>query len=150
MDAIVAMQKAVPVPSGEKDIALATDEPPEDISVFPSFVNVEEVTDVTHGASRRQETHIINMHLLFEKADVTYSVRSRRAWIKNVRDTFDTNLRLFLATVAQCHYARVSRVEYHDDLPFNTPLAIGDHEYNAATFVLEVLVDGAFAYSSGS
>jgi len=154
VDAIVAMQKNdIPLPAGQtKGIALATDEPMEDVSVFPAFLNIEEAIDVTHGPSRRQDVHTINMHLLFARADQKYSVRARRAWILQVRNTFDLNLRLFLRDtgVAQCHYARVSRVEYHDNMPFNTPLALGDHEYIAATFILEVLVDGAFAYSSGS
>ena len=54
IDQIIVLQKAVPLPAGERDIQDATDEPPANLSAFPMFVNVEERTPATGGAACRR------------------------------------------------------------------------------------------------
>jgi len=109
-DQIVTIQAAITPPTGEKDIAMATDEWPASISVFPAFVNneVETVIDREQYASLRIEKHLIQMHLLFGAADVKYSQRSRRLWVEKVHAAFEAKLNLN----GTCLKATTTRTDY--------------------------------------
>jgi len=137
IDELVTIQNAITPPTGEKDIAAAYDEPPADPTIFPCFLNLEAGAQVVRELHRRQVTHTINMSLLLAAADQKYSVRTRRLWVGAVLDAFDIKLRLN----GQAHYAHIDTIEY-DPIEWNGKAYVG------ATFVLTVLVDGAFAFAS--
>src|SRR4030042_4894928 len=88
IDQIVVIQKAITPPTGEKDIADASDEAPVDLLLFPYFLNVEAETAIGYGVSLRIQKHHIDMHLVFGTGDKKYSMRSRRKWVEAVLATF--------------------------------------------------------------
>lgn len=138
IDQLVIIQAAITPPTGEKDIAFATDELPPDLMVFPTFLNVEASTDVTYSPSRREQVHLIDMNLVFAPAAEKYSMRSRRAWVQKVMDAFAAKVTLNGA----CNKARIIRVEYE------TPLQWNDVPFMTATFRLEAVNIEAVAFSA--
>lgn len=131
IDAIIVVQKALVIPSGQDDIKLFTDEPPATISVFPAFVNLEEDSipdDLTHG--HPQITHRIMMHLVFAPAIAKYSVRERRPWLDKVLDAFTPDTTIG----ATARNAKITLITYD-------PFSWNGTDYIASNFLLEVEVD---------
>ena len=125
-DAIVTIQKEITPPTGEKDIADASDELSVDLMLFPYFLNVETETAIEYGVNLRIQKHQIDMHLVFGTADKKYAMRSRRAWVQAVLNAFVDNV-LLGGTVTQAMITNVS----HD-----TPLPWNESYYMVATFRL--------------
>lgn len=131
IDAIIVIQKALAVPTDQKDIQLFTDEPPASIGALPAFVNLEEDSipdDLAHG--RPQITHRIGMHLVFAPASQKYAVRQLRPWIDKVLDAFTPDTTIG-GTVRE---GRIVGITYE-------PFEWGETAYPAANFLLEVSVD---------
>lgn len=133
IDAIIVVQKALTVPSGQKDIQQFTDEPPASIGVLPAFLNL-----VANGKSDNrahghpQATHNINMHLLFSTATKKYPRRQAHAWLESVMAGFP-----IAGTIGGTVFRTLS-LEWdfnEDDFPW------GESLYDALSFVLEVEVD---------
>ena len=137
IDAIVVIQVTITPPTGEKDIAVATDELPTDLTLFPMFLNVETRTGLEYGVNLRVQRHEIDMHLVFGTAEKKYSMRSRRAWVEAVMAAFIDNVTLG-GTVTQ---AMITEVTY------DTPLQWNETAYMAATFRLAAEVKSAAAFT---
>jgi hypothetical protein len=130
MDAIATIQLALTPPSGAKDIALATDQPPVQIMTFPAFVNVEEASAITGSlaSAQHQVAHRIAMHLLFAPFDPKYAVRERRPWTQVVIDGFRGNIG------GTCQQAFLTDITYE---PFEWP-DLSENRYVASNFILDV------------
>lgn len=138
IDQLVVIQAAITPPTGEKDIAIATDELPPDLTVFPTFLNVETSTEVEYSPSRRVQVHLIDMNLVFAPAVEKYSMRSRRAWVQKVMDAFAAKVTLNGA----CNKARILSITYE------TPLQWNDIPFMTATFRLEAVNIEAVTFSA--
>lgn len=135
IDGIVVVQLAVPVPAGQEDIQVATDEIPADITTgFPVFVNVEQelLTEDSAGAQAagRGDRWTIMMHLLFASADQTYAIAERRPWVNAVRSHFRQNPSLNGQVVTSW----LERIDFN-------PVEWGEAEYIATNFTLMALTD---------
>ncbi|KPJ64878.1 hypothetical protein AMK68_00140 [candidate division KD3-62 bacterium DG_56] len=139
IDQIVYIQKETLVaPSSEKDIAVATDELPVDLTLYPCFLNVEASTSIDYGAGGlREQHHEIDMNLVFSPSDKKYSMRSRRKWVQAVLDAFASRVTLN-GTATQ---ALITGVDYQ------TPLQWNDTPYMTATFRLAVEVKEAVDFT---
>lgn len=141
IDAIIVIQQTVSAPSGEKAIQAYHDEPPATVQLFPCFLNMEqeiEAVDVWMSQGRTVD-YIINMHLLFAPNEQTYSVKSRRTWVRPVLDAFGVKLQLD-GTVDGLKIAVIRSVNFD-------PVLIGETEYVAVTFELAVRFEEAFAWA---
>jgi hypothetical protein len=137
IDALVAIEQAVPPPAGEKDIAEAYDEIPRAVLTFPCFVNIEQPQE-SHGSSGlRDRRRTIDAHLLFCESTQKYSIRSRRAWEDAVLDHLCRNLTLN-GTVSAIHGITTNY----------EPVSLGETEYIACTFSIEVQIVEAFAFAA--
>ena len=137
-DQIVIIQNAITAPSGEKDIAQATDEIPAMAPMtFPSFVNIEESTDFVRPPSARMETHTINMHFLLAPADQKYSIRTRRKWVEVIQDAFEAKISLN----GTCTQAMIMHIDYGPPEPW-------EGAYVGATFRLSVEAKQTIAYAA--
>ena len=133
MAAIADVQQAITPPLGQRGIQLATDEPPDNLDVFPTFANYETTTDVkrlrTFGTLALNELeHYIDMALIFAPADGKYSVRERRPWVPAVLDAFRVNPSLN----DTCDGAYVETVDHR-------AAHFGGMEYPGLTFRLHVI-----------
>lgn len=137
-DQIVVIQNAITPPTGEKDIAFASDELPPDLTVFPTFLNVETDADIEPGGSTLEiQLRRVEMHLVLGGADRKYSMRSRRLWEEKVLAAFRAKLTLN----STCTQALIKGITYDTPLPWN------QHEYLVATFRLVVEVKKVVAYA---
>jgi hypothetical protein len=137
IDEIVIIQKAITTPTGEKALALATDEWPPTVAVFPAFVNNEIETVIETGSYRRKNVHLIRMYLLFGAGDTKYSQRARRAWIAAVQAAFDASMTLN----GHATLARIRRISH------GAPEELGG-AYVCAAFDLEVIFTCDAAYAA--
>lgn len=136
IDAIVAIQEAMTPPTDEKRVT-AYDEPPATPIVYPSFINVERDSEQSDYAERPIITaYIIDMHLIFATVEKKYSYRSKRKWIKPVREAIATNGKLN-GTV---NWARLQGMDFHPE-----GLTYGGVEYDAITFTLQATVQDQMA-----
>src|SRR3972149_2362444 len=110
LDAIVVLQKAVPAPTGEKDITHAYDEQPESASTFPCFINID---------------------LCFEQGSGIYADRSRRLWYQAVMDYFDQHQGLN----DTAHWSAIERAAFDEPLQITETL-----RYPGIKFELKVLM----------
>lgn len=132
IDQIVILQNAITPPSGEKDITGAYDEPPDLISTFPCFVNLEEEgKDVVNPGNWGYVTYTIGMHLLFAPAGTKYSVRARRKWVLPVLAKFSLLANRSLGDTANHTYFTGFNYD---------PFEWGGTSYVAANFMLAVKV----------
>ncbi|HAM39886.1 MAG TPA: hypothetical protein DCP69_00735 [Candidatus Omnitrophica bacterium] len=133
LDAIVVLQKAVPAPTGEKDITHAYDEQPESASTFPCFINiVREVGEFKRqSAARQQGAAIIDMYLCFEQGSGIYADRSRRLWYQAVMDYFDQHQGLN----DTAHWSAIERAAFDEPLQITETL-----RYPGIKFELKVLM----------
>lgn len=131
IDAIIVIQKALSVPTDQKDIQQFNDEPPTNLGVLPAFVNEEEGATVDDFAHRHpQITHQIMMRLVFAETTKKYSHRQRRAWVDKVLDAFTPNTTLG----DTARNANISNISYD-------PYELDGTQYTTANFLLEVSVD---------
>lgn len=139
VDQLVVIQNAITPPTGEKDIALATDELPPDLSVFPTFLNIETEADIEPGGSTLEiQLRRIDMHLVLGGTDKKYSLRSRRLWEEKVLAAFRAKLTLN----STCTQALIKGITYDTPLPWN------EHDYLVATFRLEAEVKRVVTYAA--
>lgn len=129
---IVKLQKAIAPPDGEKALADAFDEEPEQVGGFPTFINVfREIRDIERaGGIRKKATLVIEMQLLFPRAGSKYSDRSRRKWILPVLNKFDQKQGLNNTV----DFSRITRI-WGDD-----PEEFSDSSYIALRFTLEAIM----------
>ena len=138
IDKVVALQKAITPPTGEKDIAEAYDEQPQAVATFPCFVNVETLLDQSQFASaHRHIAFDVEMHLLLGKADSKYERRARRKWIKPVLDAFGGDIQLD----GTCNQAHIAGADFDD-------YELGENLYTAVNFVLRVDMPDTFAVTA--
>ena len=98
MQGIAKIEKTIVPPDGLKHIALVTDEPPVELTVFPAFLNIEERApiDMRSAGAGTSQTRIhrwtVGCHLVFARLmDPKYAYRERRRWIVPVLDKFQAN-----------------------------------------------------------
>lgn len=136
IDAIIVIQETVVTPSGLKNIALFTDEPPATITVFPAFLNLEDDTTPEDLAQNHQQlVHRIWMRLLFAASSEKYAVRDRRQWLEPVFAKFMPTNTLPGTTLGDT--VRTSRITLVDYDPFEW----NGSPYIASSFLLEAEVD---------
>jgi len=142
IDKVIVVQQTIATPSGEEAIKNYYDEPPESIGVFPCFVNIEEsMPDAAEWLTGgRRVVYLVQMHLLFQSWSRKYSVRHIRQWVRPVLDAFGAKTTLDGATgVAK---SMIVGAEFF----FDTPLALGQGDYTAVTFDLEIIIEEPFAW----
>lgn len=133
-DAIIVVQKALTPPTDQKGIQQFTDEPPANIGVLPAFLNVDDAgssDNLAHG--HPQATHRILMHLLFSKATQKYPRRQARAWLEKVLAAFPIG--------GSGTIGGTVRDTVRLSWAFDDEFEWGDSEYDALSFVLEVVTD---------
>jgi hypothetical protein len=132
IDEIVILQNAVPTPSGERDIQMAYDEPPETFGIFPCFVNLEQRGFQSFPTGNwGYLDYIVNMHLIFSAAAPKYAMRSRRLWVLPVIKHFRQNVSLN-------NTCALSKIEEWSYSPEDTSFAWNGTEYVAINFVLRI------------
>lgn len=137
IDEIVTIQQSITTPTGQKALALALDEWPPTVAVFPAFVNNEIETVIETGSYRRKNVHLIRMYLLFAAAGIKYSQRARRTWIAAVHAAFDASITLN----GHATLARIKRISHL------APEELGG-AYVCAAFDLEVQFTSDAAYAA--
>ena len=140
IDELVIIQQVITPPTGEKDL-VAYDEPPGQTMIYPCFLNVERETgEIIYAPSLMILPYIIDMHLVFG-ADRKYAYRSKRKWVKPVRDAFAGKLTLN----GKATEAQILAMNFHP-----SGLLLDEEsgqKYDAITFVLRATVKEAIAYT---
>ena len=71
MKAIAKVERTLAAPDGAKKLASITEEPPADVSVFPTVINLESDVDVdersagTGAKASRSMRYFVEVHVLF-------------------------------------------------------------------------------------
>ena len=98
MEGIAKIERTIVPPDGLVAIKSVTDEPPPELTVFPTFLNIEERAPIelrSAGlgmAQTRIHRWTIGCHLVFGTLmDPKYAYRERRKWIVPVLDKFQAN-----------------------------------------------------------
>jgi len=141
IDELVIIQQVITPPTGEKDL-VAYDEPPGQTMIYPCFLNVERETgEIGYAPSLMILPYIIDMHFIFGTADRKYAYRSKRKWVKAVRDAFAAKLTLN----GKATEAQLLAMNFHP-----SGLILDEEsgqKYDAITFVLRATVKEAIAYT---
>ena len=137
MAGIATVLKTVTKPTGLKDLASITDEPPVDIQVYPTVVAVEDSVDVEdRGAgigtlSSRGMRYFIGVHVLFApSAEPKMAYRERRPWLVPLLDLFQANPKLDGKVIS----SDIVRLDFE-------PYGWNGIDYVAINLTLEVLDD---------
>ncbi len=97
MEGIAKVERKLVPPAGNVHIKSITDEPPVELTVFPTLLNIEERAPVdmrSAGAGLQTRIHrwIVGVHLVFAGVlDPKYAFRERRKWVKPLLDVFQIN-----------------------------------------------------------
>ncbi len=98
MIAIAKVERTLAPPAGAKKLASITEEPPADVSVFPTVINLESDVDVdersagTGAKASRSMRYFVEVHVLFApSADPKMAYRERRLWLAPLLDLFQDN-----------------------------------------------------------
>lgn len=138
---IVVIQEGITPPTDEKGVTVYG-EPPATSIVYPSFINIADVTEtIEHGESWRRTPYIIDMHLIFAQSMDKYSHRSKLTWVKPVRDAFAAKTTLNGTVMG----AYILDMDFHKD---GLTLRNADSEYEAITFTLHATVKEAVAFGT--
>ena len=98
MEGIAKIERTIVLPDGLVAIKSVTDEPPPELTVFPTFLNIEERAPIEMRSAGKgtSQTRIhrwtVGCHLVFGTLiDPKYAYRERRKWIAPVLDKFQDN-----------------------------------------------------------
>ena len=137
MTAIAKVMRTLAPPEGLARLASITDEPPPEVHVFPTVINIEDEVDVefrgagTGTSSSRAMRYTIGVHVLFApSADPKMAYRERRPWLVPLIDLFQAKPNLDGKVTS-------SDLRRADFLPYSW----NGIDYVALNFVLEVLDD---------